>query len=55
MRDAAAHPYNVEVLKNENKSLLTDIPVGHLGQPEDVGSFISWLTSEHSGFVTGAY
>ncbi|KZV67622.1 NAD(P)-binding protein [Peniophora sp. CONT] len=53
VRDAAAHPYNTEVIKNANKSYLTNIPVGFMGQPDDVASYVSWLTSENSGFVTG--
>ncbi|VDB91610.1 unnamed protein product [Peniophora sp. CBMAI 1063] len=53
LRDAAAHPYNRDVIKNENKHLLTNIPVGRIGQPEDIASYVSWLTSDDSGFVTG--
>ena len=30
------------------------IPVGRLGQPQDVADVVAFLCSEHAGFVTGA-
>jgi NAD(P)-dependent dehydrogenase (short-subunit alcohol dehydrogenase family) len=30
------------------------IPVGRLGQPEDMGALVAWLASDEAGFVTGA-
>jgi NAD(P)-dependent dehydrogenase (short-subunit alcohol dehydrogenase family) len=33
--------------------LLRAVPVGRLGQPEEVGLAAAWLASEGSGFVTG--
>ena len=31
----------------------TQIPVGRVGQPEDIAATISFLTSEEAGFVSG--
>ena len=30
-----------------------EIPVGRVGQPEDIAATISFLTSEEAGFVSG--
>jgi acetoacetyl-CoA reductase len=40
-----------EVLKTK---ILPEIPVGRLGQPEEVAALIAYLCSEEAGFVTGA-
>jgi 2-hydroxycyclohexanecarboxyl-CoA dehydrogenase len=29
------------------------IPVGRMGQPEDIANACAWLASEDSGYVTG--
>lgn len=34
--------------------LVDRIPVGRLGQPQDVADLILFLSSEHAGFITGA-
>ena len=34
--------------------LLSETPVGRLGQPEDIASIVAFLLSEGSGFITGA-
>ncbi|KZV67618.1 NAD(P)-binding protein [Peniophora sp. CONT] len=31
----------------------TEQPVGRLGSPDEIAAYVSWVTSEHSGFVTG--
>jgi acetoacetyl-CoA reductase len=34
--------------------ILPQIPLGRLGQPDEVAGMVSWLVSECAGFVTGA-
>ena len=34
--------------------IVGDIPVGRLGKPEEIAHAVSYLASEHAGFVTGA-
>lgn len=36
------------------KKILPEIPVGRLGEPEEVASLIAYLCSEEAGFLTGA-
>jgi len=33
--------------------LLTQIPLGHLGKPEDVAHAVAFLASAQAGYVTG--
>ena len=35
-------------------SIVGDIPVGRLGQPEEIAHAVSYLVSDQAGFVTGA-
>jgi glucose 1-dehydrogenase len=35
-------------------SLLTLIPYGRIGQPEDIGQAAVWLSSDESDYLTGA-
>ncbi|VDB91611.1 unnamed protein product [Peniophora sp. CBMAI 1063] len=37
----------------EESRILAGIPVGRLGVPDEVASYVSWLASEGAGFVTG--
>ncbi|SFB92620.1 acetoacetyl-CoA reductase [Massilia yuzhufengensis] len=37
-----------------HERILPQIPVGRLGQPDEVAAMVSWLVSEEAGFVTGA-
>jgi acetoacetyl-CoA reductase len=35
------------------KQILTGIPVGRFGQPEEIARVVTFLASEESGFITG--
>lgn len=35
-------------------SIIAQIPVGRLGTPEEIAHMVSFLASDHSGFITGA-
>jgi acetoacetyl-CoA reductase len=36
------------------EKIVGTIPVKRLGEPEEIGSIVSWLASDDSGFATGA-
>jgi acetoacetyl-CoA reductase len=36
------------------EKIVATIPVKRLGKPEEIGSIVSWLATEDSGFTTGA-
>jgi acetoacetyl-CoA reductase len=36
------------------EKIVATIPVRRLGSPEEIGSIVTWLASEESGFATGA-
>ncbi len=36
------------------QSIVADIPVGHLGEPADVGRMVAFLVDDNAGFITGA-
>src|SRR5580698_8941417 len=36
------------------EKIVATIPVRRLGQPEEIGSIVSWLASDEAGFSTGA-
>ena len=42
---------NPEVLA---KNILPQIPVGRLGEPEEIGRAVVFLAADESGFITGA-
>jgi 3-oxoacyl-[acyl-carrier protein] reductase len=39
--------------EDQQKALLSQIPLGHLGQPEDVAHAVAYLASPQAGYVTG--
>jgi len=39
--------------EEQQKALLTQIPLGHLGQPGDVAHAVAYLASPEAGYVTG--
>jgi 3-oxoacyl-[acyl-carrier protein] reductase len=39
--------------QEQQKALLTQIPLGHLGKPADVAHAVAWLASPQAGYVTG--
>jgi glucose 1-dehydrogenase len=49
-------PINKSLLENKPKlnALLANIPLGRLGEPEDVASLAAFLASEEASYVTGS-
>lgn len=37
----------------QQKALLTQIPLGHLGKPADIAHAVAWLASPQAGYVSG--
>jgi glucose 1-dehydrogenase len=49
-------PINTQLLNDPQKldALLQNIPLGRLGQPQDVASLVAFLASEDAGYITGS-
>ncbi len=39
--------------EEQQKALLGQIPLGHLGKPADIAHAVAYLASPHAGYVTG--
>ena len=39
--------------EEQQKALLAQIPLGHLGKPSDVAHLVAYLAGSHAGYVTG--
>lgn len=39
--------------EEQRKALLGQIPLGHLGKPQDIAHAVAWLASPQAGYVTG--
>jgi 3-oxoacyl-[acyl-carrier protein] reductase len=39
--------------EEQQKALLGQIPLGHLGKPADIANAVAWLASPQAGYVTG--
>jgi 3-oxoacyl-[acyl-carrier protein] reductase len=39
--------------EDQQKALLGQIPLGHLGKPADIAHAVAWLASPQAGYVTG--
>ena len=39
--------------EEQQKALLGQIPLGHLGKPEDIAHAVAYLAGAHAGYVTG--
>jgi 3-oxoacyl-[acyl-carrier protein] reductase len=39
--------------EEQHKALLSQIPLGHLGQPDDIAHAVAYLAGPHAGYVTG--
>ena len=39
--------------EEQQKALLAQIPLGHLGKPADVAQLVAYLAGPHAGYVTG--
>jgi glucose 1-dehydrogenase len=49
-------PINTKLLNDPEKlgALLNNIPLGRLGQPQDVASLVAFLASDNAGYITGS-
>lgn len=43
----------VKQLKVDKNALISQLPVGRLAQPDELGKLVTFLCSEHAGFISG--
>jgi 3-oxoacyl-[acyl-carrier protein] reductase len=41
------------LLEDQQKALLSQIPLGHLGKPSDIAHAVAYLASPEAAYVTG--
>ncbi len=53
---AIATPINKSLLENKTQldALLRNIPLGRMGQPEDVSGLVAFLASDEASYITGS-
>ena len=43
-----------ETMRRRGEAILAQVPVGRMGNPEEIAEMVVWLCSERASYVTGA-